>query len=99
MKQLLKSQLTVLGLLTVPLCLQVLVQAAHAFTPDPELLKIKGYSPAVLRVAEVERARMEWREPPQPLLPPKEKFLQNVMWNEWTGSVDEFGSQIIRTLP
>jgi hypothetical protein len=70
--------------------------AAHAFAPEPDLMKIKGYSPEVVHTTEIQRSRQEWRNPPAPRLTPFERFLSNIYYNDWTGSLDEFGSQVIR---
>lgn len=70
--------------------------AAMAFAPEPDLMKIKGYSPEVIYTSQTTRSRMEWRVPPVPTLSPLERFIHNIYYNQWIGSMDEFGSQIIR---
>ena len=70
---------------------------AFAYAPEGDLMKIKGYSPEIIDVTDTQRSRQEWREPPAPEHPPLEKFFHNIYYNEWTGSVDEFGSGIIRS--
>jgi len=70
--------------------------AARAYAPEPDLMKIKGYSPEIIDVTETQRSRQEWREPPAPTLSPVEKFFHNIYYNNWTGSVDDFGSEVIR---
>ncbi|MBY0403041.1 MAG: hypothetical protein K2X66_04025 [Cyanobacteria bacterium] len=84
----------------IPLFLLLVSVSANspsfAFAPEPDLLKIKGYSPEVIHTTEVQRSRQEWRVPPVPRLSPMERFLHNIYYNDWVGSLDEFGSQIIR---
>jgi hypothetical protein len=67
-----------------------------AYTPDEELMQVKGYSPELITVTDTQRSRQEWKQPVTPTLSPKQRFLHNIFYNNWTGSVDEFGSQIIR---
>lgn len=71
-------------------------QAAQAYAPEGDLLKIKGYSPEVIEATDNQRSRQEWRQPAAPKLKPLEKFFHNVYYGDWTGGVDDFGSQIIR---
>ncbi len=71
--------------------------AAFAFAPEPDLMKIKGYSPEIINTMQTQRSRQEWRQPPAPVLSPVERFFHNIYYNEWTGSIDEFGSQVIRS--
>ncbi|MDX2084209.1 MAG: hypothetical protein SFZ03_02335 [Candidatus Melainabacteria bacterium] len=70
-----------------------------AYAPEADLMKIKGYSPETIQSASLQRSRQEWRQPAPPRMTPKEKFFHNLYYNNWTGGVDDFGSQIIRTNP
>jgi hypothetical protein len=74
----------------------VLCLPAMAYTPDEELMQVKGYSPELITVTDTQRSRQEWKQPITPVLSPKQRFLHNIFYNNWTGSVDDFGSQIIR---
>lgn len=69
---------------------------AVAQEPDPMLLKIKGYSPELIRYAGVQRSRQEWKEPPPPSQTPMQRVLHNIYYSKWTDSMDAFGSNIIR---
>ena len=69
---------------------------ANAYAPDDDLMKTKGYSPEMIRMTDVQRSRQEWREPPAPVRSPIQNAFHNVVNNNWTGSFDEFGSNIIR---
>lgn len=71
-------------------------QMAQAYAPEGDLLKIKGYSPEVIEATDSQRSRQEWRQPAAPKLNPVEKFMHNIYYGDWTGGVDDFGSQIIR---
>lgn len=71
-------------------------QSAFAFAPEGDLMKIKGFSPEVIQVTSQQRSRQEWREPAIPKQRPMERFFHNVYYGEWTGGIDEFGSQVIR---
>jgi hypothetical protein len=70
--------------------------SASAQEPDPMLLKIKGYSPELIRYAGVQRSRQEWKEPPPPSQTPMQRVLHNIYYSKWTDSMDAFGSTIIR---
>jgi hypothetical protein len=72
---------------------------AFGYAPEPDLMKIKGYSPEIIKTTDVQRSRQEWRQPPAPDMTPKERFFHNIYYNNWTGSVDEFGSSVIRSTP
>lgn len=69
---------------------------ALAYAPEAELLKTKGYSPEIINTMEAQRSRQEWRQPPAPILSPIKRFMHNIYYNEWTGSIDEFGAQVLR---
>lgn len=69
---------------------------ALAYAPEGDLMKIKGYSPEVIDTANSQRSRQEWREPSAPKQTPMEKFFHNIYYGNWTGGVDDFGSQVIR---
>ncbi|MGE0201074.1 MAG: hypothetical protein AB7P76_08910 [Candidatus Melainabacteria bacterium] len=70
--------------------------AAWAYAPEEDLMQIKGYSPEVVELANTQRSRQEWRKPAPPPEKPLEKFFHNIYYNNWTGSFDDFGSEIIR---
>lgn len=72
------------------------VSPALAYAPEGDLLKIKGYSPEVIETANSQRSRQEWKQPSAPKQTPKEKFFHNIYYGDWTGSIDEFGSQVLR---
>jgi hypothetical protein len=69
---------------------------ASALAPEPDLLKIKGFSPEVIQVTETQRSRQEWRTPQAPTLSPMGRFVHNIYYNDWIGSLDAFGDSIIR---
>lgn len=69
---------------------------AFGFAPEPELLKIKGFSPEIISVTETQRSRQEWRVPAPPRMSPMERFFSNIYYNDWIGNVDSFGDYIIR---
>lgn len=69
---------------------------ALAFAPDGELMKVKGYSPEVIKVADQQRSRQEWKEPALLRQKPMEKFFHNIYYGEWTNGMDDFGAQVIR---
>lgn len=74
----------------------VMAGLAHAYLPEGDLLKIKGYSPEVIQAAAKQRSRQEWKEPSAPKQSPTEKFFHNIYYGNWTGGIDDFGSQVIR---
>jgi hypothetical protein len=69
---------------------------AFGFAPEPDLMKIKGYSPETINITQTQRNKQEWRAPHAPNMSPMERFFHNIYFNDWTGNIDEFGSQIIR---
>ena len=69
---------------------------AHAYAPEAELMQLKGYSPEVISTAADQRKRQEWRQASTPVMTPMEHFWHNVVYNNWTGSVDPFGAQVLR---
>jgi hypothetical protein len=71
-------------------------QSAPAFAPEGDLMKVKGYSPEVIKVTDQQRSRQEWKEPAILRQKPMEKFLRNFYYGEWTNGIDDFGSQVIR---
>ena len=70
--------------------------AAYAYAPESDLMELKGYSPEVVKVAEKQRSRQEWRQPQAGTLTPMKRFFHNVYYGKWTEGFDEFGSQVIR---
>lgn len=96
MKGMLNTGWPTLGVMVLALWAGFSQQGALALAPEQDLMKIKGYSPEVIHTVEVQRSRQEWRVPQPPRLTPTERILYNIYYNEWTGSMDEFGSYIIR---
>lgn len=91
------KKLMVTGLLAASLLvLGSAVQQASAYAPEGDLMRIKGYSPALIDTTGTQRSRQEWREPQAPERSAMENFFHNIWTNNWTGSFDEFGSTIIR---
>ena len=74
----------IVGVLLASIC-----QQAFAVEPDPVLLRIKGYSPELVRFA-------EWKEPVPQSLTPGQRIIKNIIYNNWLGSMDEFGYEVIR---
>jgi hypothetical protein len=70
--------------------------SAFAYTPENDLMKIKGYSPEVIQTANQQRNRQEWKEASVQSKSTTEKFFHNIYYGNWTGSIDDFGSEIIR---
>jgi hypothetical protein len=85
-----------LGLCMVALAGLALVGQAMAYTPENDLMKIKGYSPEVIQLTETQRSRQEWKEASAPKLGPVERFIHNIYYGDWTGDIDQFGSSVIR---
>ncbi len=69
---------------------------SSAYTPDPVLLKTKGFSPETIQTIKTQSSRMEWDRPEDPARSPKQQFLRNIFINDWTGNFDPFGSHKIR---
>lgn len=69
---------------------------AWAYSPENDLMKIKGFSPEVIQLTETQRSRQEWKEASAPKLGPVERFIHNVYYGDWTGDIDQFGSGILR---
>ena len=69
---------------------------AQAYEPDPVLMTIQGYSPEFVRFSSIQRDRQEWKAPAPPALTPKQRVIRNFLYNDWLGSFDEFGYEIIR---
>jgi hypothetical protein len=91
----LQKQIFSLGLLVGAATLG-LNHAALAFAPEGDLLEVKGYSPELVQLTDQQRSRQEWRSPSIPKQTPVEKFFHNIYYGEWTESVDDFGSQVLR---
>ena len=70
---------------------------AFAYGPEGDLLKIKGYSTETIQAVDIERSRMEWRQPAAPRMSPKEKFFHNIYYGDWIGEVDDFGNTTMRS--
>lgn len=73
-----------------------LASSAFAYTPENDLMKIKGYSPEVIQTASQQRSRQEWKEPSVQTKTTTEKFFHNIYYGNWMGPIDDFGSDIIR---
>lgn len=85
------------GFLLTALALVCLSPApALALAPEVDLLQVKNYSPQTIRIIEMQRSRQEWKEPASPLRTPAQAFWHNVWYGDWTGSLDDFGSGLIR---
>ncbi|XVJ51179.1 MAG: hypothetical protein HEQ32_03470 [Vampirovibrio sp.] len=86
----------------VALCLMILSLggmaplSALAFTPDVEILQLKGYSPDTIEHIMAARSRAEWRGMAPPKRSPVQKFFYNIIHNNAIDSIDEPGQQIIR---
>ncbi|HEY9745604.1 MAG TPA: hypothetical protein V6C99_05250 [Oculatellaceae cyanobacterium] len=87
---------TTLALSLLAFGLSISASGAWAFAPDNELMKVKGYSPEVIHIADTQRSRQEWREPAPPRLTPLQRFFHNIYKGNWTESVDEFGYGVLR---
>ena len=70
--------------------------AALAYSPEGDLMEVKGYSPEVIELANRQRSRQEWRQAPAPKHSPVEKFFHNIYYGDWTGNVDGFGERVLR---
>jgi hypothetical protein len=73
-----------------------LASSAFAYTPENDLMKIKGYSPEVIQTANQQRSRQEWKEASVQTKTTTEKFFYNIYYGNWMGPIDDFGSDIIR---
>ncbi|MBY0449388.1 MAG: hypothetical protein K2X01_02020 [Cyanobacteria bacterium] len=78
------------------LALTVTAGPSRAFAPEPDVMTNKGYSPQLIDFVEDQRDRQEWKPQRPGQLTPRERFLRNIYYNNWTGSVDKFGAQVIR---
>ncbi len=76
--------------------LGLLAGSAHAYAPHPELLDIMGFSPQTVEVIETQTYRDEWKQPPPRKRTVEQQLYRNIWINDWTGSLDPFGSGIIR---
>jgi hypothetical protein len=74
----------------------VTAQSALAFSPENDLMQLKGYSPEVIQLTGLQRNRQEWKEAPAPKLSPTERFFHNIYYGDWTGDIDQFGSSVLR---
>ena len=89
------KQSLILGILLAS-GIMALAGQAFAYTPEGDLMKIKGYSPEVIQTANMQRSRQEWKEPSTPTKSTVEKFFHNVYYGNWMGPVDDFGNGVIR---
>jgi hypothetical protein len=69
---------------------------ASAFTPDVEILTLKGYSPETIETTMVARSRAEWRGTAPSKRSPLQRFFYNILHGSLIDSVDETGYNIIR---
>lgn len=74
----------------------LLQQPALAYSPEGDLMKVKGYSPELIQMTDTQRSRQEWKQAAMPTKTPVEHFFHNIYYGEWTGGVDDFGSQVLR---
>ncbi len=56
---------------------QLAPMKASAFTPDVEILSLKGYSPETIETTMVARSRAEWRGTAPTKRSPVQRFLYN----------------------
>jgi hypothetical protein len=86
-----------IALLTLVLALSSFApMTASAFTPDVEILTLKGYSPETIETTMVARSRAEWRGTAPTKRSPVQRFLYNVIHGNIIDSMDETGYSIIR---
>lgn len=69
---------------------------AEGLPPDTSLLSVKGYSPEVTYNTERQRLRQEWKPQYTPYRSRWQQFKQNLIHNDWTGSLQEFGAPSLR---
>jgi len=69
---------------------------AHAYTPEGDLMKIKGYSPELVETTNVQRSRQEWRTPSVPKRSPFQQLLHNIWSGNWSDDLDPPGFSVIR---
>ncbi|MBK8190360.1 MAG: hypothetical protein IPK79_07900 [Vampirovibrionales bacterium] len=69
---------------------------AYGYTPDPQLLRNKGYSPMSVRAITLQTAHQQWETPPAPIRTPWQQVKRNIYINDWAGDFDEFCATIIR---
>jgi hypothetical protein len=74
----------------------VLPTASFAFTPDVEIMNLKGYSPETIQATMAIRSRAEWRGISPSPRPPFQKFMYNLLHGKWVDTIDEPGHDIIR---
>jgi hypothetical protein len=48
-------------------------------------------------MTDMQRSRQEWKQPTAPSKSPVEHFFYNIYYGDWTGGVDDFGNQVIRS--
>ncbi len=88
---------TPLTLLTLLLALSSFVPLnASAFTPDVEIMTLKGYSPETIETVMVARSRAEWRGTAPSKRSPFQRFLYNILHGSLIDSIDETGYDTIR---
>ena len=69
---------------------------ANAYAPNPDLLKVKGYSPETISAITTQASRQQWQAPDAPARTPKEQVKRNIFINDWAGNFDPFASIRIR---
>ena len=69
---------------------------ASAFTPDVEIMTLKGYSPETIETTMVARSRAEWRGVAPSKRSPFQRFLYNILHGNFIDPIDETGYNLIR---
>ena len=75
---------------------QVAPITASAFTPEVEIMTLKGYSPETIETTMVARSRAEWRGTAPTKRTPVERFLYNLIHSNFVDPIDETGYSQIR---
>jgi len=91
-----KSSLKHMGIV-ISLGMILLSGAALAYAPEGELMRIKGYSPEVIKATDTQRSRQEWRQPAAPRRSNLEKFFHNIYYGEWTEDTQDMGYKTINS--
>lgn len=83
-----------LTLFSMLLGMMTLSLSALAFDHDPETLKLKGFSPDLIKPLQVQIDRQEGRMPPNATTKCRQLWY-NALNNEWANSLEAFGSDKI----
>ncbi|MEB3246038.1 MAG: hypothetical protein VKJ06_08660 [Vampirovibrionales bacterium] len=70
--------------------------SAQAFEPSEEIMQHKGFSRETIRHTKMQQAQQEWREPPEAPYSRSGQLWENILNNDLTGSVDDFGRTRLR---